>query len=82
MMKTFGCMRRSADDCAALARWTALLALLAFALCTARAQSSAVTGPAASVNPLIGTGFGPGDGVNLFPGATTTDSATTTRTPP
>ena len=71
MMKTFGCMRRSADDCAALARWAALLALLAFALCTAHAQSSAVTGPAASVAPLIGTGFGPGDGVNLFPGATT-----------
>ena len=71
MMKTFGCMPWRADDCAALARWTALLALLACALCTARAQSSAVTGPAASVAPLIGTGFGPGDGVNLFPGATT-----------
>jgi predicted alpha-1,2-mannosidase len=71
MMKTFGRMRRNANGCAALARWTAPLALLAFALCTARAQSSAVTGPAASVNPLIGTGFGPGDGVNLFPGATT-----------
>ena len=49
----------------------ALLALLALALCTARAQSSALTGPAANVDPLIGTGFGPGDGVNLFPGATT-----------
>jgi predicted alpha-1,2-mannosidase len=71
MMKTFGRMRRNADGCAVLARWTALLALLTFALCTAHAQSSAVTGPAASVNPLIGTGFGPGDGVNLFPGATT-----------
>jgi len=95
MMKTFGCIRRISHDCAILARWTALLALLAFALCTARAQSSAVTGLAASVNPLIGTGFGPGDGVNLFPGATTpfgmvqlspdtgtTDSGTTTQTPP
>ncbi len=70
-MKTFGCLLRSVDDCAALARWTALLALLAFALCTARAQSSAVTEPTASVAPLIGTGFGPGDGANLFPGATT-----------
>ncbi|HTW46746.1 MAG TPA: GH92 family glycosyl hydrolase, partial [Acidobacteriaceae bacterium] len=27
--------------------------------------------PAASVNPLIGTGAGPGGGINLFPGATT-----------
>jgi predicted alpha-1,2-mannosidase len=71
MMKTFGRMRRNADSCAVLARWTALLALLAFALGTASAQSSTVTGPAASVNPLVGTGFGPGDGVNLFPGATT-----------
>jgi predicted alpha-1,2-mannosidase len=71
MMKTFGRMRRNADGCAVLARWTALLALLAFGLCPARAQSTAVTGPAASVNPIIGTGFGPGDGVNLFPGATT-----------
>ena len=71
MMKIFCCMRRSANNCAALTRWTALLGLMAFALCTARAQSPAVSGPAASVDPLIGTGFGPGDGVNLFPGATT-----------
>ncbi|MGH9590973.1 MAG: hypothetical protein ACRD25_11300, partial [Terracidiphilus sp.] len=37
----------------------------------ARAQSAAASGPAASVNPLIGTGRGPGDSINLFPGATT-----------
>jgi predicted alpha-1,2-mannosidase len=33
------------------------------------AQSVQVTEPAASVNPLIGTGRGPGDSENLFPGA-------------
>jgi predicted alpha-1,2-mannosidase len=45
-----------------------LIFLFAFA---ARAQAPAVTGPAASVDPLIGTGRGPGDSINLFPGATT-----------
>ncbi len=70
-MKTVGSMRRNATGCTALERWATLLALLPFALCVAQAQSSGVTGPAASVDPLIGTGFGPGDGVNLFPGATT-----------
>ncbi|MGO8720596.1 MAG: GH92 family glycosyl hydrolase [Acidobacteriaceae bacterium] len=34
------------------------------------AQNTAATGPDASVNPLIGTGSGPGDTINLFPGAT------------
>lgn len=53
------------------ARWTLLIALLTLVVSGARAQSSATPGLAASVNPLIGTGFGPGDGVNLFPGATT-----------
>jgi predicted alpha-1,2-mannosidase len=51
------------------AKWTALVALLALAVSAADAQNSAT--PAKDVNPLIGTGFGPGDGVNLFPGATT-----------
>ncbi len=32
------------------------------------AQPSQAAGPAASVNPLIGTGRGPGGGNNLFPG--------------
>ncbi len=35
------------------------------------AQTPPTQGPAASVNPLIGTSDGPGDGINLFPGATT-----------
>jgi predicted alpha-1,2-mannosidase len=35
------------------------------------AQSTVTAGPVASVNPLIGTGRGPGGGINLFPGATT-----------
>ncbi len=43
------------------------LAMVAGALA---AQGVAASGPAASVNPLIGTGSGPGDGINLFPGAT------------
>ena len=33
------------------------------------AQSTLATAPAASVNPLIDTGRGPGGGINLFPGA-------------
>jgi len=35
------------------------------------AQKAASAGPAVHVDPLIGTGQGPGGGVNLFPGATT-----------
>ena len=64
-------MRQRTRNCVAYGRWTALLALLTLTVCAARAQSSAVAEPVASANPLIGTGFGPGDGVNLFPGATT-----------
>ena len=48
-----------------------VLGFAALAVCVALAQSSPVSGPAASVNPLIGTGRGPGDSINLFPGATT-----------
>ena len=33
------------------------------------AQSAQAAGPAAGVNPLIGTGAGPGGGINLYPGA-------------
>ncbi|HEV2462985.1 MAG TPA: GH92 family glycosyl hydrolase [Acidobacteriaceae bacterium] len=48
-----------------------VLTLLAFAaLCIPHAQAQS-TDPVASVNPIIGTGSGPGDGNNLFPGATT-----------
>jgi predicted alpha-1,2-mannosidase len=36
----------------------------------AAAQTVTTADPAASVNPLIGTGDGPGGGINLFPGAT------------
>lgn len=65
------CIRASLRNSVALARWTSLVALLMLTAWVATAQSSAGTGPAASVNPLIGTGAGPGGGVNLFPGATT-----------
>ena len=46
----------------------AWLGLLCFCAGTAPAQTAA--DPAASVHPLIGTGNGPGGGINLFPGAT------------
>jgi predicted alpha-1,2-mannosidase len=48
-----------------------LVAFLVLIVCAAHAQSSGAEGPAASVNPLIGTGGDPDDGINLFPGATT-----------
>jgi len=48
-----------------------LLAFLPLLPVPALAQIAAPAGPAATVNPLIGTGEGPGGGVNLFPGATT-----------
>lgn len=70
-MKISGSIRRYADVCDALVGLGALIVLLVLAPYSARAQGSPVSGPAASVDPLIGTGFGPGDGVNLFPGATT-----------
>jgi predicted alpha-1,2-mannosidase len=52
---------------------TRVLGLLTFIALSAgvlRAQSPSAKGPAASVNPFIGTGRGPGGPVNLFPGAT------------
>ncbi|MGH9599547.1 MAG: GH92 family glycosyl hydrolase [Terracidiphilus sp.] len=39
--------------------------------CAATAQPGSNSRHAADVNPLIGTGAGPGGGINLFPGATT-----------
>ncbi len=59
------------DRWLALVRCMALVTLLGLAACTVCAQSSGTEGPAASVNPLIGTGGDPDDGINLFPGATT-----------
>jgi len=47
----------------------ALLGLLCFCLHALPAQTAPAVGPAASVTPFIGTGEGPGGGVNLFPGA-------------
>jgi predicted alpha-1,2-mannosidase len=55
----------------ALMRPVALVCLVSLFAFAASAQSPAITGPAASVDPLIGTGRGPGDSINLFPGATT-----------
>jgi predicted alpha-1,2-mannosidase len=52
-------------------RPAALLCLVSLAAFAALAQAPAVTGPAVSVNPLIGTSSGPGGPNNLFPGATT-----------
>lgn len=54
-----------------LSRHFALACALLLFAGVAVAQSPAPTGPAASVNPLIGTGDGPGGNINLFPGATT-----------
>jgi predicted alpha-1,2-mannosidase len=48
-----------------------LATLLVLTLVTAHAQSSPGPDPTASVDPFVGTGFGPGEGINLFPGATT-----------
>lgn len=48
-----------------------LAALLAFAVVAAPHANAQAADPAANVDPLIGTGSGPGDGNNLFPGATT-----------
>ncbi len=44
------------------------LRFLILAVCMRSAQNRPA-GPAASVNPLIGTGADPDDGINLFPGA-------------
>lgn len=49
----------------------AVACLFSLVVFGARAQAPPVNGPAASVNPLIGTSGGPGGNNNLFPGATT-----------
>jgi len=61
---------QSGEILRALARWTTLVALLTLTVCAALAQGPGGEGPAASVNPLIGTGADPDDGINLYPGAT------------
>jgi predicted alpha-1,2-mannosidase len=63
--------RHGAVASLAFARWTGLGLLFAVAVCAARPQSSSVSVPASSVNPLIGTGGDPDDGIYLFPGAVT-----------
>lgn len=47
------------------------LTLISVAACGLAAQAPSPKGPAASVDPLIGTARGPGGPVNLFPGPTT-----------
>jgi len=49
----------------------AWLLLVAVAALPGLATAGAIAqGPAASVNPMIGTGADPDDGINLLPGAT------------
>lgn len=64
-------MRQSADYRVKPGRLALLVALLTLSACVARGQMSDTQDPGASVNPLIGTGSDPDDGINLFPGATT-----------
>ncbi|MGA8528224.1 MAG: GH92 family glycosyl hydrolase [Acidobacteriaceae bacterium] len=44
--------------------------VLSLVISGAFAQTSAAMSPVSSVNPIIGTGTGPGDTINLFPGPT------------
>jgi len=53
----------------ALLRWTSLALLAGIAAWPVFAQSAVAPGPASSVNPLIGTGGDPDDGIYLYPGA-------------
>lgn len=59
----------AADMWSAVARCVALIALLSLTVCAVRAQSSGAASPAASVDPFVGTGGDPDDGINLYPGA-------------
>ena len=69
-LKTNGRVRQSTESRGGPARWTVFIAILILTVCSAPAQNSGAPGPAASVNPLIGTGADPDDGINLYPGAT------------
>ena len=53
----------------AVALAMALMVFLPATIAAAGGQSSGSGGPAASVDPIIGTGKGPGGNQNLFPGA-------------
>ncbi len=63
-------MRQSANSRIALAQRTVRAALLTLFVCGVLVLSFGKEGPAASVNPFVGTGGDPDDGINLFPGAT------------
>lgn len=60
---------RSSNGRIVAARPVLLFALLALAACGARALEAEAAHPASSVNPFIGTGADPDDGINLLPGA-------------
>ena len=49
--------------------WMVLVTFLTVSFVVAHPQSLSTEGPAAAVNPLVGTGYGPGEGINLYPGA-------------
>lgn len=49
--------------------FAALLVLSTLTVCRAQAEAPRSEDPSSSVNPLIGTGSDPEDGINLFPGA-------------
>lgn len=54
-------------DFASIAIWALVFAFV-MAMAGVSARAAAGSGPAASVNPFIGTGTGPGGTINLFPG--------------
>ncbi len=55
----------------AMARWSALIVLFSLMMSPARPQSASSPSPLQSVNPMIGTGGDPDDGINIFPGVST-----------
>jgi predicted alpha-1,2-mannosidase len=64
-------MREGGNNRIAFVACIALVTFLILTVCAVRAQNSDTETPATSVNPMIGTGADPDDGINLFPGATT-----------
>ncbi|MFP5229461.1 MAG: GH92 family glycosyl hydrolase [Acidobacteriota bacterium] len=51
------------------ARWIVPGMFLLVFVAGVHAQSSRTSDLSSEVNPLVGTGYGPGEGINLFPGA-------------